>query len=334
MRKIRIAQIGTSINSHGEAIRKSLCKQNDLFEFVGYALPENEREKFPVQAAKFEGLREMTVEEILNDPTIEAVAVETEEKYLTKYATMVARAGKHMHMEKPGSASLADFEQLIETVRANKLVFHTGYMYRYNPEVMALMDEIRRGELGEIVCVEAQMNCYHNVEIRRWLEGYEGGMMFFLGCHLVDLILQIQGEPKQIIPMNRRTGIDGTNAVDFGMALFDYGDRVSFAKTIDVEVGGYARRQLVVVGTKKTVELKPLERSAGAGTGLQFTGATEYAELDWHDHGTYHQSEIHNRYDAMMASFAAMVRGEKKNPWDYDYELMLYKTVLKACGIQ
>ena len=61
MRKIRIAQIGTSINSHGEAIRKSLCKQNDLFEFVGYALPENEREKVPAQAAKFEGLRSRDV---------------------------------------------------------------------------------------------------------------------------------------------------------------------------------------------------------------------------------------------------------------------------------
>ena len=332
MRKIRIAQIGTSDNSHGEQIRKSFCRQSDIFEFVGYALPENEREKFPVKAGKFEGMREMTVEEILNDPTIEAVAVETEEKYLTKYATMVAQAGKHVHMEKPGGTCLADFEAMIALFKEKNLVFHTGYMYRYNPEIMALMEQIRNGELGEIVCVEAQMNCYHAVEIRRWLEGYEGGMMFFLGCHLIDLILQIQGEPKAIIPMNRCTGIDGTSAVDFGMALFDYGDRVSFAKTIDVEVGGYARRQLVVVGTKKTVELKPLERSAGKG--LQFTGVTEYADKGWHDNGVAHQSVDHDRYDAMMASFAAMVRGEKENPWSYDYELTLYRTVLKACGME
>ena len=39
-----------------------------------------------------------TVDEILKNPEIEAVAVETEEIYLTKYALMVAEAGKHLHI--------------------------------------------------------------------------------------------------------------------------------------------------------------------------------------------------------------------------------------------
>ena len=99
MKKIKIAQIGTSYNSHGNNIWLSLLKQSDIFEVVGYAFPENEREKFPERAKAFDGYREMTVEEILNDPEIEAVAVETEEIYLTRYALMVAKAGKHLHME-------------------------------------------------------------------------------------------------------------------------------------------------------------------------------------------------------------------------------------------
>ena len=33
----------------------------------------------------------------------------------------------------------------------------------------------------------------------------------------------------------------------------------------------------------------------------------------------------------MMAAFAAMVRGECENPYTYDYELELYKTILMAC---
>ena len=36
----------------------------------------------------------------------------------------------------------------------------------------------------------------------------------------------------------------------------------------------------------------------------------------------------------MLASFAAMVRGEKENPYTYDYELELYKTVLQCCGVE
>ena len=89
MNKIKVAQIGTSQYSHGTSIWNSFKKQSDIFEIVGYAFPENEREKFPRETKAFEGYREMTVKEILNDPEIEAVAVETEEIYLTKYALMV-----------------------------------------------------------------------------------------------------------------------------------------------------------------------------------------------------------------------------------------------------
>ena len=35
MKKIKIAQIGTSGNSHGSAIFKNLTEQSDIFEIVG-----------------------------------------------------------------------------------------------------------------------------------------------------------------------------------------------------------------------------------------------------------------------------------------------------------
>ena len=126
MRKIRMAQIGTSRHSHGREIFATFASMSDIFEIVGYALPENERVLVPERMYVFEGYREMSVEEILNDPTIEAVSVETEEKYLTKYAQMAADAGKHIHMEKPGGISLEDFEKLIATIKKNGTVFSTG----------------------------------------------------------------------------------------------------------------------------------------------------------------------------------------------------------------
>ncbi len=330
MRKIKVAQIGTNFYSHGNPVFCSLKKQTDKFEVIGYALPENEREKFPERMPAFEGYREMTVEEIMKNPEIEAVAIETDEIYLTKYAQMAADHGKHIHMEKPGGTSLEAFEKLIETVKKNGKVFHTGYMYRYNPVVKELMQKIKNGELGEIISVEAQMNCYRDGTLRHWLNTFPGGMMFYLGCHLADLILQIKGTPDRIIPFNKKSGVDGVDAEDFGMAVFEYKNGISFAKTIATEVGGFARRQLVVSGTKGTVEVKPLEMYEAGG---QYTLSTEYGKPDnWEDMGITTKSDIYDRYDDMMASFAAMVRGEKENPWSYDYELELYKTVLKCCG--
>ena len=100
---------------------------------------------------------------------------------------------------------------------------------------------MRAGELGRILSVEAQMNCSHPAEVRQWLQDFPGGMMFFLGCHLVDLILQLKGMPDNIIPLNRCTGMDGVTAQDFGMAVFEYPDGISFAKTSACEKGGFLR---------------------------------------------------------------------------------------------
>lgn len=331
MRKIKIAQIGTSTNSHGNDIFNCMKRQKDLFEIAGYVFPENEREKYPERMADFNGYTALTLDEILNNPEIEAVTVETEECYLTEYALKAAKAGKHIHMEKPGSACLADFEELINTVKKNGSVFHTGYMYRYNPYVIELMEKIKNGELGEIISVEAQMNCAHDKNLRNWLGKYKGGSLFFLGCHLIDLIFRIKGTPDNIIPLSRSTGLDGNSSEDFGMAVFEYKNGVSLAKVNSNEIGGFARRQLVVSGTKGTVELKPIEMFAPGG---QFTTKTEYRLADWGNGGETEDSEVYDRYDTMMSSFAEMVRGEKQNPYTYDYELELYKTILKACGVE
>jgi predicted dehydrogenase len=109
------------------------------------------------------------------------------------------------------------------------------------------------------------MNCIHPAQTRQWLDSFKGGMMFFLGCHLIDLIYSIQGSPKRVIPLNKCSGVEGVSSEDFGMAVFEYDNGVSFAKTSAVELGGFERRQLVVSGTNKTVELKPLERNIEGG---------------------------------------------------------------------
>lgn len=328
MKRIKVAQIGTSQYSHGSNIWKSLLKQNDIFEVVGYALPENEREKFPREMQYFDGYREMTVEEILSDPEIEAVVVETEEIYLTKYALMVAESGKHLHMEKPGGRELDAFEKLVSTLKEKNLAFTLGYMYRFNPKIKEAFEKVERGELGRIYSVEAHMNCKHQKEQRQWLESFPGGMLFFLGCHLIDLIYRLQGEPTEVIPLSCNTGYEGVDACDFGMAVFKYPKGVSFAKTCDVERGGFLRRQLVICGEKGTIEIKPLEMYVN---GKQYTESSSFYDDDWHTPWNKEKSEAYDRYDDMMRNFAEIVRG-KENPYTYDYELGLYRLILKACG--
>ena len=331
MRKIKVAQIGTSKNSHGKHVFTTLTELSDVFEIVGYALPEGEREKFPTQMDIFEGYTEMTVEEILSNPEIEAVTVETEEIYLTKYALMVARAGKHLHMEKPGGTSLADFRTLVSILKEKSLVFSSGYMYRFNPKVTEAMEKIKRGDLGKIYAVEAHMDCKHKTPLREWLENFPGGMTFFLGCHLIDLIYRIQGEPDEVIPLSCSTGIDGVNSKDYGMVAFKYPHGVSFAKTCAAEYGGYMRRQLVICGELGTIEIKPIE-AVDESKG-HYTVMNESYEAEWHRSWETSYSESYHRYKAMLENFAELVLG-KENPYSYDYELGLYELIMKSCGVE
>lgn len=331
MKKIRIAQIGFNTYSHSIQILNSLLKQTDIFEVVGYVLPENERTRLPETVEKFAHLRELTLEEVLNDPTIEAVTVETDEIYLTKYATLAIKAGKHVHMEKPGGADIAEFESLIQAVKESGMTFHIGYMYRYNPFVRELIQRADRGELGRIISVEAHMSCWHLPEMRQWLACVPGGMMFYLGCHLVDLIYRLQGMPKEVIPLNTCSGMDGVTSMDCSMAVFAYEHGTSLAKAYAVERGGFARRQLVVTGEKMTVELNPLEWYVPGSSLLQTTRIVRPRKR-WHEQFEPEKCEPMDRYDDMMLSFALFLRGEKENPYTLDHELELYKLMMKACG--
>lgn len=325
---IKIAQIGTNQTSHGRDIFECISSMPDIFEVVGYALPEDERKRFPEKLDVFEGYREMTVEEILSDEDIQAVTIEAEEVNLTKYALLAAKAGKHIHIEKPGGFCYNEYKELIDEVKSRNLIFHLGYMYRYNPYISELIKRIKDGELGEIISVEAQMNSPHTYELRKWLESVPGGSMFFLGCHLVDLIIQIKGFPENIIPFNRATGVDGIEAKDFGMAVLEYENGVSFAKTCSVERGGFARRQLVVTGTKGTIEVRPLEFYEEYPK--LYTEYKETFSTDWLANSEVNRTVYYNRYTAMMKHFANLVSGDESNPENYDYELKLYECVLKA----
>lgn len=337
MRKLRIVQIGMG-HDHANYIAEAKMR-TDLFEVVGVAVPESDREyleRYNIYnnvMGLCEGVPQYSVEELLELPDIDAVFIETEELNLVKYAQMAADKGYHIHMDKPGNANHEEFVRLVETMRKNGKVFHMGYMYRYNPAVMKTMERIKKGELGQIYSVEAHMDCYHSPTKRRWLGQFPGGMMFFLGCHLVDLIYQIKGEPEEILPLSCPTGIDGVDdASDYGFALFKYKDGVSFAKTCACEPGGFMRRQLIVCGSKETVRIQPWE--AYAEEGKQFTEWREVNGASWGTNGTYYKTEPFRRYDYLFEAFHKMVLGEMENPYTYDYEIALHKTVLRACGVK
>lgn len=340
MEKLKVVQIGIG-HDHGTSGFNSILSQDEYFDVLGFAIPQEELDsgKWESRIAEYRDDRKVpyySVENALNLSGLEAVIVESEEMYLTKYALMALQKGLHVYMDKPGSPDLTEFEKLVNTARENNLTFNVGYMYRFNPMIIEAKRRIDNGEIGEVYSVEAHMNCEHVPGKRKWLEQFPGGMMYFLGCHLVDLVNIFQGEPDEIVPFNCSTGIDNVTADDYGMAVFKYKNGISFVKSCAAECGGFMRRQFVICGSKGTIEFKPLEAFDKEAprdflyTEVRFTGKSK----GWQHFEPTIRSEYYNRFDAMMQSFADSVKGRVENPFSLDHELRTFKMLLKSCGVQ
>ena len=334
MKPVRIAQIGMNQHIHAPQIFDTLNANPSFFEVAGYALVEDERERCAQRMKCFEGYPELTLEEILNDPTIEAVTVETDEIHLTKYAQMAIDAGKHVFMDKPGTQSLPDFERLITSVKATDKVFSVGYMYRYNPVIARAIERAQKGELGTVFCTEAHMSCLEKDDKRKWLAGFRGGMMYYLGSHLIDLVLQIQGMPTNVIPCHTSTGIRGADSEDSCIAILQYPQGSSIVRVSASEVGGFKRRQLVICGSDRTLEINPLEILTPERYVLNTKQTERYLGLDGKT--TIEKETVcepFQRYEEMLRTFARSVRKEIENPYTPDYELQLFKLILQCCGM-
>lgn len=340
MRRLKVAQIGVG-HDHASCIIRTLKYMPDIFEIVGVAVvPEdhlNAKKNPPFGTAEpaYDGVPRMSVDEILARSDLDGICIETEDRALTKYALMAAEKGFNIHMDKPGGISDAEFDRLVDVMEKTGKVFSVGYMYRYNPAVIKLKEDIQSGKLGLITSIEAQMSRLDTPRKRAWLGNYPGGMLYFLGCHLIDLVYSILGEPEEVIPLSTCSRIDDVDAEDIGMAVFKYKHGTSFVKTSAVEVGGFERRQFVVCGTKGTVELKPFEWWTDPVEGMvspQTTGVREAFDPQCDIKGVYHDTEVTDRYIPMLRAFAEYVCGDKVNPYDYEYEQALHKLVLKACG--
>lgn len=342
MKPINIAQIGTG-HDHASQILVCMKRLPHLFNIVGICEPNPRFASRLSSDSSYDGIPVYkSVEELFAIPELQAITVETEEQSCAKYAKMCIDNGFPIHVDKPGGYIEEEFLDYMYAAKQKNIPVHFGYMYRFNPLFRKALALKESGELGDIFSVEAQMSVHHVKEKREWLRQFQGGMTYFLGCHLIDLVMQLQGNPEEIIPFNCCTGAEQENSCeDFGFAVLKYPNGASFIKTCSAEINGFGRRQLVICGTKGTFEIKPLETKAPAidpairYTQMFSTGQlTLYSEQinDWTDCSEHIESAPYGRFDDLMTEFARIVQGEIRNPYPHDYEIQLFKNILKACG--
>ena len=324
---IKIGQIGIGHN-HGEAKMLAVRKFPELFEIVGFA-EENERwiEKRG-DLEGYKGLKRYSVDELIEK--CDALLIETDVWNLTETAQKCIDSGKHIHMDKPGSGTLAEYKHMLDTAKAKNLIVQLAYMYRYNPAVQKTFELIKDGKLGEIYSINAEMSTYHPKDYKKWLTNFGGGIMYILGCHLIDLIVYILGKPDKVSAFLKHTNLDGIDFADNNLAVFEYEKALARVFVSSVEVNGFGRRQFMVSGSKGTVNIYPIERPI-----TMTYSDTEIADATYDDRKIFipfEDNTANGRYDEMMKDFYAYIMGEKENPFTYEHEYAVQKVLDEVVG--
>jgi predicted dehydrogenase len=89
-------------------------------------------------------------DELLDDPSVEAVAIATPVSTHERLATAALEAGKHVFVEKPLAASSTAALRLGRLADERGLVLMPGHTFVYSPPVNAIRALIARGEVGEV----------------------------------------------------------------------------------------------------------------------------------------------------------------------------------------
>jgi predicted dehydrogenase len=96
-----------------------------------------------------------SLDEILDDPHVEAVAVATPAATHMEIALACLEAGKHVLVEKPLATSAADAEKLVAVAERAGLVLMTDHTYCYTAAVMRIRAAVEDGTLGDLQYIDS-----------------------------------------------------------------------------------------------------------------------------------------------------------------------------------
>lgn len=313
---------------------QSLRLLPEIFEVVGVVDDRHSQSAaFPsASLAVYEGLPWLSEEEMLNSPGLQAVCVETANLDLVPTALRCLEKSLPIHMDKPGGDDLALFRKLREGCEQRGLPFQIGYMFRSNPAMLWIRNAVKQGLFGDIFEIQAGMShCYGGDAYQDYLGKFQGGIMFNLGCHLIDLIVSLLGRPQKVIPVLKSTSGLPDAITNNAVAILEYPHAIVNLHACSKEVDGLEKRKLKVCGTKGSVELSPLECFDGRSLKMHLH-LSEGTALIPAGSQTLDFGVTRDRYRDHLLEFAGMIRGEIPNPYDAAHDCLVQEVLLAAAG--
>lgn len=167
-------------------------------------------------------------DEIKNNPDIDAVYIITPNSLHAPYAIRVAKAGKHVIVEKPMSLNATEARQMIQACKTAKVKLLVGYRMHFEPKTLEIVRMRKEGELGKIMFFQGLCG-FRIGDPTQWrldkkLAG--GGSLMDIGLYAVNGSRYMVGEDPiwvtaqetKIDKVKFKEGVDETITFQFGFA--------------------------------------------------------------------------------------------------------------------
>jgi predicted dehydrogenase len=205
-----------------------------------------------------------SLDTILADKSVEAVAVLTPANTHRDMAVRCAAAGKHVLMEKPLDITTARAEELVAACRAAGVRLGVVLQHRFRPAGMRLAELLKAGELGRIVGCSTTIRLwrpqsYYDEPGRGSFARDGGGVLMSQAIHMLDLMLSLAGPIVEVTGFATTTPVHRMEMEDMVCAAARFANG-AFG-TIDATTAAYPGfpEEIVLTCEKGTARLAGAE---------------------------------------------------------------------------
>lgn len=141
------------------------------------------------------------VQELINDPEVNAVYIATPPSSHATFAIMAMKAGKPVYIEKPMASSYEDCTRINRISEETGIPCFVAYYRRYLPYFIKVKELIEKGEIGQVMNIQIRFaqppyNLDYNRDNLPWRVQPDiagGGYFYDLASHQLDILQDIFG---------------------------------------------------------------------------------------------------------------------------------------------
>jgi predicted dehydrogenase len=192
-------------------------------------------------------------EELLSDPSIEAVYNPLPNHLHVPWTLKAAEAGKHVLCEKPIAMNAGEARLLIDARARWGVKIQEAFMVRTHPQWEAARELVRAGRVGELRSVEAFFSYFNRDPSNiRNIPSAGGGALMDIGCYPIQISRFVYGaEPLRVLGLVERDPEMKTDRLTSAILEFEAG-RATF--TCSTQLAAHQRVELI--GTRGRVEIE------------------------------------------------------------------------------